>query len=82
MTLSKQARITVMEDLSTQIKDLVNQQSPQVSRAMLVQATAQALGNAAHNATYSQQQHNVLIKTNTAIGANLILSLGAKYAKA
>jgi len=71
-----------MENQATQIHELVNQQTPQVSRAMLMQATAQALGNAAHNATYSQQQHNVLIKTNTAIGTNLILSLGAKYAKA
>ena len=67
--------------MSTSIEH-VNQQSEHVSRAMLIQATAQALSNAAHNATFSQQQHNVLIKTNTAIGANTLLTLGAKHAKA
>lgn len=54
---------------------------PSLSRSMLLQATAQAMGNAAHNATFIQQQHNLLINTNTALSTGLIHTIGASYAK-
>jgi hypothetical protein len=64
-----------------QINELVAKYAPSISRSMLVQATAQALGNASHNATFAQQQQNVIINTNTALSAAMIHSVGATYAK-
>ena len=61
--------------------ELVCQYAPSISRSMLVQVTAQALGNAAHNATAAQQQHNAIIQTNTALSAGIIHAIGAAYAK-
>lgn len=60
---------------------LVNKFALPVSRNMLVQATAQALGNASHNATFAQQQQNTIINTNTAMSASIIHAIGAAYAK-
>lgn len=60
---------------------LTTKYAPSISRAMLLQATAQAMGNAAHNATFVQQQHNLLINTNTALSTGLIHTIGAAYAK-
>lgn len=60
---------------------LVSQYAPSISRSMLVQATAQALGNAAHNATFAQQQHNMIINTSTSVCAGMLQALGAAYAK-
>lgn len=60
---------------------LINKFALPVSRNMLVQATAQALGNASHNATFAQQQQNVIINTNTAMSAGIIHAIGAAYAK-
>ena len=64
-----------------QINELVAKYAPSTSRSMLVQAVAQALGNAAHNGTFAQQQLNVIIHTNTALNAAMLYSVGATYAK-
>lgn len=60
---------------------LVAQYAPTISRAMLVQVTAQALANAAQNATFAQQQQNVIINTNTAVSAGLLHAMGAAYSE-
>lgn len=64
-----------------QINSLMNKYSPLIARSMLVQSTAQALANAAHNATFAQQQHNVIINANTSTGAGILQAIGAAYAK-
>ncbi|SFD51900.1 RebB family R body protein [Pseudoalteromonas denitrificans] len=61
--------------------DLVSQYAPGISRSMLIQATAQALGNAAHNASFAQQQQNIIINSNTALSTSIIHAIGAAYAK-
>jgi len=48
---------------------------------MLVQATAQALSNAAHNGTFVQQQQNIVSSTNTALSTAMLHSIGAAYSK-
>jgi len=60
---------------------LVAQYSPPISRSMLVQVTAQALANAAQNATFAQQQQNVIINANTSVSAALLHAIGAAYSK-
>ncbi|MBQ4813144.1 hypothetical protein A7985_21770 [Pseudoalteromonas luteoviolacea] len=64
-----------------QLNELVAQQAPGLSRDMLLQATAQSLGNSAHNATLAQNQHNAIIKTNTALASEMLLSMGPKASK-
>lgn len=61
--------------------DLLDKHSPRVARSMLVQSTAQALSNAAHNATFTQQQHNIIINANTAFGVGVIQAIGAAASK-
>lgn len=68
--------------VNSQITDAVTQanvkvlaEAPAMSMANLYQATAQALANAAHNATAAQQQTNVLHQATTAVGVNLLYSL-------
>ena len=51
--------------------------SPAVATGNLHQATAQALGNAAHNATAAQQQANVTAQAATTMGVAALLSLSA-----
>lgn len=65
-----------------QITDAVTQanvdvlgNSPAVAMGNLYQATAQALANAAHNATIAQQQANILAQAVTAQGVALLYSL-------
>lgn len=72
-----------MSDSSSEekINELVAKYSPGISRSMMVQAVAQALGNASHNATFAQQQQNTIINTNTALSAAMLHSVGATYAK-
>lgn len=72
-----------MSDSTTETlcNKLATKFAPSISRAMLLQATAQAMGNAAHNATFVQQQQNMLINTNTALSTGLIHTIGAAYAK-
>jgi hypothetical protein len=65
--------------VNSQITDSVTQSSvqvlgvaPAVAIGLLYQATAQALANAAHNATMAQQQMNITAQAATATGVALI----------
>jgi hypothetical protein len=49
--------------------------APSIAMGNLYQATAQALANAAHNATEAQQQANILGQAVTAQGVALIYSI-------
>lgn len=72
-----------MADKSTEenLNDLVAKYAPSLSRSMMVQAVAQAMGNASHNATFAQQQQNMIINTNTALCAAMVQSVGAAKSK-
>ncbi|QLE83673.1 MULTISPECIES: RebB family R body protein [Shewanella] len=68
--------------VNSQITDSVTQanvqvlgEAPAVAMGNLFQATAQALANAAHNATAAQQQTNVTAQAVTTMGVNLLYSL-------
>jgi Killing trait len=68
--------------VNDQITDSVTQSntevlgaSPAVAMGNLYQATAQALGNAAHNATSAQQQAYVTAQAATTMGVAMLLSL-------
>lgn len=62
-------------DAVTQANVKVVADAPAVAMANLYQATAQALANAAHNATTAQQQTNVLAQAATTMGVALLYSL-------
>jgi hypothetical protein len=49
--------------------------APAIAMANLYQATAQALANAAHNATYAQQQSNILAQAVTTQGVNMLYAI-------
>jgi len=68
--------------VNSQITDSVTQTgvqvigaAPAVAMANLYQATAQALANAAHNASVVQQQNNIIAQAATVQGVNLLYSL-------
>lgn len=68
--------------VNSQITDAITQSNvgvlgdaPAIAMANLYQATAQALANAAHNATAAQQQTNILAQAVTAQGVALLYSL-------
>ena len=68
--------------VNSQITDSVTQANTQVlgvapATAMgnLYQATAQALSNAAHNATTSQQQTNITAQAATTMGVAMLYSI-------
>jgi len=68
--------------VNSQITDSITQTNTEVlgnasavALGNLYQATAQALANAAHNATTAQQQTNILAQAATAQGVALILSI-------
>ena len=68
--------------VNSQITDSVTQantealgSAPALAMGMLYEATAQALANAAHNATVAQQQGNILAQAATAQGVNLLYSI-------
>ena len=68
--------------VNSQITDSVTQSNvkvlgdaPAVAMGNLYQATAQALSNAAHNATTAQQQANVMAQAATTQGVALLYSL-------
>ena len=50
--------------------------SPALAMGNLYQATSQALANAAHNATFAQQQMYVTAQAVTTAGVALLYSLG------
>lgn len=67
--------------VNDQITDAVTQNSvkvladsPAQALGSLYQATAQALANAAHNATTAQQQSNVTAQAATTLGVSRLLS--------
>jgi len=68
--------------VNSQITDSVTQanvqvlgDAPAVAMGNLFQATAQAMANAAHNATTAQQQANVAAQAATTMGVALLYSL-------
>ncbi|WP_431257269.1 RebB family R body protein [Roseateles chitinivorans] len=68
--------------VNSQITDSVTQAnvqvlgtSPAIAMGNLYQATAQALANAAHNATLAQQQMYVTAQAATTMGVTLLYSL-------
>jgi len=68
--------------VNNQITDSVTQanvqvlgSSPAIAMGNLYQATAQALANAAHNATMAQQQMYVTAQAATTMGVSLLYSL-------
>ena len=62
-------------DSVTQANTKVLGDAPAVAIGNLFQATAQALSNAAHNATESQQQSNVTMQASTTQGVSTLLSI-------
>ena len=74
--------INSVNSLNSQITDAVTQanvkvlgDAPVVAMGSLYQATAQALGNAAHNATTAQQQTNVTAQAATTQGIVTLYSI-------
>ncbi len=68
--------------VNSQVTDSVTQAnlqvlgtSPAIAMGNLYQATAQALANAAHNATQAQQQMYVTAQAATTMGVSLLYSL-------
>ena len=68
--------------VNNQITDAVTQSNvqvladaPAVAMGNLYQATAQALANAAHNATAAQQQANIVAQAATVMGVATLYSL-------
>jgi hypothetical protein len=68
--------------VNDQITDSVTQSAvkvlgdaPALALATLYQATAQALANAAHNATTAQQQSNTTAQAATNMGVSILYSL-------
>lgn len=68
--------------VNNQITDAVTQanvkvlgDAPAMAMGNLYQATAQALANAAHNATTAQQQNNVTAQATTVMGVATLYSL-------
>lgn len=62
-------------DSVTQVNTKVLGDAPAVAMGNLFQATAQALGNAAHNATSSQQQTNVTAQAATTMGVATLYAI-------
>ena len=62
-------------DSVTQANTKVLGDAPAVAMGNLFQATAQALSNAAHNATTSQQQTNVTAQAATTMGVATLYSI-------
>jgi hypothetical protein len=68
--------------VNSQITDSVTQANtevlgtaPAIAMGNLFQATAQALANAAHNATTSQQQSNITAQAATTMGVTTLYSI-------
>ncbi|MGK6356848.1 RebB family R body protein [Sphingomonas sp. DT-207] len=62
-------------DSVTQANTKVLGDAPAVAMANLYQATAQALANAAHNATNAQQQANITAQAATTMGVSMLFSI-------
>ena len=62
-------------DSVTQANTKVLGDAPAVAMGNLFQATAQALSNAAHNATTAQQQSNITAQAATTMGVTTLYSI-------
>jgi hypothetical protein len=62
-------------DSITQVNTEVLGDAPAIAMGNLYQATAQALANAAHNATTSQQQSNITAQAATTMGVTTLYSI-------
>jgi hypothetical protein len=62
-------------DSVTQANVKVLADAPAIAMANLYQATAQALANAAHNATNAQQQNNITAQAATVMGVATLYSI-------
>jgi len=62
-------------DSVTQVNTKVLGDAPAIALGNLYQATAQALANAAHNATTSQQQSNITAQASTTMGVTILYSI-------
>jgi len=62
-------------DSVTEVNTKVVGDAPAVAMGNLYIATSQALANAAHNATTSQQQSNITAQTSTTMGATTLYSI-------
>ena len=62
-------------DAITQANTQVIGTAPAVAMANLYQASAQALANAAHNATVAQQQTNIAAQAATTAGVAMLLGV-------
>ncbi len=62
-------------DSVTQANTKVLGDAPAIAMGNLFQATAQALSNAAHNATTSQQQSNITAQAATTMGVTTLYSI-------
>lgn len=65
----------MITDSVTQVNTKVLGDAPAIAMGNLMQATAQALSNAAHNATSSQQQTNVTAQAATTMGVTILYSI-------
>jgi len=65
----------MITDSVTQVNTKVIGDAPAIAMGNLMQATAQALSNAAHNATTSQQQTNVTAQAATTMGVTILYSI-------
>lgn len=62
-------------DAIAEINTIVLGNAPAVAANSLYQATAQAIGNAAHNATVAQQNGNIIAQAVATQAVNLIYSI-------
>lgn len=62
-------------DSVTQANTKVLGDAPAIAMGNLFQATSQALANAAHNATTSQQQSNITAQAATTMGVTMLYSI-------
>jgi len=62
-------------DSVTQVNTKVLGDAPAIAMGNLFQATAQALSNAAHNATTSQQQTNITAQAATTQGVAMLYAI-------
>jgi hypothetical protein len=72
LTTSVNDQIT---DSVSQVNTKVLGDAPAIAMGNLFQATAQALANAAHNATSSQQQTNITAQAATTMGVTTLYSI-------
>ncbi|MBB1487713.1 RebB family R body protein [Oceanospirillum sediminis] len=64
-------------DSVTQVNTKVVGETPAMAMGNLLMSTSQALANAAHNATYNQQQSSVTMQAATVQGVNSLMSTGS-----